>query len=85
VTSEIQLRPEVVFRADVSGAGRIEFPKGRRFENVKICGALRGTTDDDGAPAHVNVLSAVYPASSDKQTNWEQLPVLVVVPAEYQP
>jgi hypothetical protein len=76
------MRPEVVFRADVSGAGRIEFPKGRRFENVKFCGALHGTTDDGGAPAHVNVLSAVYPTSSDKQTNWEQLPVLVVVPAE---
>src|SRR5262249_62197864 len=75
-------RPEGVFRADGSGAGRSELPKCRRFENVKFCGALRGTTDDGGAPAHVNVLCAVYPTSIDKQTNWEQLPVLVVVPAE---
>src|SRR5262249_13815536 len=82
VSSEIQLRPGVVFRSDVSGTGSIEFPKGRRFENVEFRGTLAGTTDDDGAAAHVNVLSAVYPTSSDKQTNWEQLPVLVVVPAE---
>lgn len=82
MTSEIQMRPGVVFRAGISGAGSIEFPKGRHFDSVEFCGALRGTTDDDGMPAQVNVLSAVYPASSDKQTNWQQLPVLVVVPAE---
>ena len=60
----------------------VEFPKGRRFDNVTFCGALHGTTDEGGAHAHVNVLSAVYPTSTDRQTNWEQLPVLVVVPAE---
>ena len=82
VTTQIQLRPGALFRADASGAGSIEFPKGRRFENVTFCGALRGTTDDPSGVAQVNVLSAVYPASSDRQTKWEQLPILLVVPAE---
>jgi hypothetical protein len=84
VASEIQLRPGVVFRAGASGAGSIEFPKGRRFDNVTFCGALRGKTNESGAPGQVNVLSAVYPTSSDRQAKWEQLPVLVVVPAETQ-
>src|SRR5262249_18385361 len=77
VTAEIQLRPGVVFRADASGVGSIEFPKGRRFETVTFCGALPGTTDI-GARAHVNVLSAVSQTSKDKQNDFEHLPVLVV-------
>jgi hypothetical protein len=78
---EIQLRPGVVFRADAAGSGSLEFPKGRRFDNVSFLGALPGTADD-GAPARVNVLSAVYPTSRDKIVSWEHLPVLAVVPAE---
>ena len=81
MVSEIQLRPGVVFRADAAGSGSLEFPKGRRFDNVSFLGALPGTTDN-GAPARVNVLSAVYPTSRDKIANWEHLPVLAVVPAE---
>jgi hypothetical protein len=81
MTSEIQLRPGVVFRADTAGAGSLEFPKGRRFDNVSFRGALPGTTDN-GAAAHVNVLSAVYPTSPDKKANWEHLPVLAVSAAE---
>jgi hypothetical protein len=46
MTTQIPLRPGVLFRADASGAGSIEFPKGRRFERVTFCEALRGTTDD---------------------------------------
>jgi hypothetical protein len=81
MTLEIQLRRGVVFRVDATGAGSIEFPNGRRFDSVCFRGALPGTTDN-GATAHVNVLSAVYPTSADKQTSSEHLPVLVVVPAE---
>jgi len=81
VTAEIQLRHGVVFRADDSGAGCIEFPKGRRFEDITFCGALPGKADN-GARAHVNVLSAVSQTSKDKQNDFEHLPVLVVVPAE---
>ena len=81
MVSEIQLRPGVVFREDTAGSGSLEFPKGRRFDNVSFLGALPGTTDN-GAPARVNVLSAVYPTSRDKIANWEHLPVLAVVPAE---
>src|SRR5262245_13382891 len=81
MTSTIQLRPGVVFRADATGAGSIEFPKGRCFHNVSFLGPLPGTTEN-GARAHVNILSAVYPSSRDKITHWEHLPVLAVVPAE---
>jgi hypothetical protein len=79
--SEIELRPGVVFRKDVANAGSIEFAKGRRFENVSFLGTLPGTADN-GARAHVNVLSAVYPTSHDKVSKWEHLPIVAVVPAE---
>jgi hypothetical protein len=79
--SEIQLRPGVVFRVDAAGTGSLEFPKGRRFDNVSVCGALPGITEN-GAPAHVDVLSAVYPTSLDQQPNSRHLPALVVVAAE---
>ena len=75
MTSEIQLRPGVVFRTDAAGLGSIEFPKGRHFDKVSFLGAIPGTTDN-GAPARVNVLRAIYPTSADKKRNWEHLPVL---------
>jgi hypothetical protein len=39
-------------------------------------------TADNGGRAHVNVLSVVSQTSKNKQTDSEQLPVLVAVPAE---
>jgi hypothetical protein len=66
---------------DAAGTGSMEFPKGRRFDNVSFLGTLPATAED-GARAHVNVLSAVYPTSRDKITNAEHLPALAVVPAE---
>ncbi len=83
MVSEIRLRPGVVFRADAAGSGTLEFPKGRRFDNVSFLGTLPGTTDD-GTPARVNVLSAVYPTSRDQIASWAHLPVLAVVPVETQ-
>jgi hypothetical protein len=79
--SEIDLRPGLVFRIDVANAGSIEFAKGRRFGNVSFLGTLPGTADN-GARAHVNVLSAVYPTSHDKVLKSEHLPIIAVVPAE---
>jgi hypothetical protein len=81
MASESELRPGVIFRKEVAGAGSIEFAKGRRFDHVSFLGTLPGTTDE-GARAHVNVLSAIYPTSPDKVTKSEHLPVMVVVPAE---
>lgn len=46
MATEIQLRPGVVFRTDAAGAGSIEFPKGRRFDNISFFGTLPGTTED---------------------------------------
>jgi hypothetical protein len=83
MTLEIELRPGVVFRTDAAGAGSIEFPKGRRFDNVSFLVTLPGTTEN-GRRAHVNVLSAVFPTSPDEITSSEHLPALAVVPAETQ-
>ena len=79
--SEIQLRPGVVFQVGAAGTGSIALPKERRFENVSFCGTLPATTEN-GAPARVHVLSAVYPTILDQQPNSRQLPALVVVATE---
>lgn len=79
----VQLRPGVVFRGNAAGAGSFEFVAGRRVDNVRLEGTVPARTED-GKPAQVNVLSAVYPTSSAQLARREHLPALTVVAVQTQ-
>jgi hypothetical protein len=79
--SEINLRANVVYRGDAAGLGTIAFQDGARFENVHLHGVVAGC-GQTGRTVVVNVLSAVYPTSSDSITKREHFPALVVVSVE---
>ncbi len=81
MNTEITLRPGVAFHDDVAGAGRFEFTKGPRFDQVFFKGIVRGKTDN-GQRALVNVFSAVYPTSAEQLRLRAHLPALAVVPVQ---
>jgi hypothetical protein len=82
MSTEILLRPGVVFRAPGGGVGAIEFADGRRSGPVRHHGSVPGLAG--AQPARVHVLSAARPADPEPIARREVLPALAVVPVERQ-